>query len=266
MNKSIFKISKMDCLSEEQIIRMNLEAIPEVKSLIFDISNKELTIIHQTKPEIILSRLEELNLDTSFVSNIKVDNLSKENYNEGQDKKLLWRVFLINFSFFIVEVLLGIIAYSMGLVADGLDMLADSFVYALALLAVGKSMMFKKKIARLSGYFQIFLAILGLVEVIKRFIGVEEYPHFVLMISVSILALIGNYICLYLLQKSQNKEAHMEASKIFTSNDIIINIGVVLAGGLVFLTESIYPDLVIGVVIFFIVIKGAMNILKISKN
>ncbi|MDO4763322.1 MAG: cation transporter [Flavobacteriaceae bacterium] len=266
MNKSIFKILKMDCLSEEQIIRMKLETIPEIKSLIFDISNRELAVIHQTKPEIILSRLEELNLNTSFVSNIEIDDFSREERNEKQDKKLLWRVLFINFSFFVIEILLGIIAYSMGLVADSLDMLADSLVYALALSAVGKSILFKKKIAKLSGYFQIFLAILGLVEVIKRFIGVEEYPNFILMICVSIFALIGNYMCLSLLQKSQNKEAHMEASKIFTSNDIVINMGVILAGFLVFLTESIYPDLMIGIIIFFIVIKGAINILKISKT
>jgi len=66
------------------------------------------------------------------------------------------------------------------------------------------------------------------------------------MIVVSILALVANSICLYLLQGSKSDEAHMKASMIFTSNDVIINSGVILAGILVLVTESKYPDLIVG--------------------
>ncbi len=48
----------------------------------------------------------------------------------------------------------------MGLVADSLDMLADSFVYGLSLWAVGSTVLRKKKVARRSGYFQLSLALL----------------------------------------------------------------------------------------------------------
>jgi Co/Zn/Cd efflux system component len=81
------------------------------------------------------------------------------------------------------------------------------------------------------------------------------------MIGVSIFALIANAICLFLLQKSKSKEAHMKASMIFTSNDVIINTGVILAGVLVLLTNSKYPDLVIGAIVFLIVVRGAIRIL-----
>lgn len=85
------------------------------------------------------------------------------------------------------------------------------------------------------------------------------------MIIVAILALIANAICLYLLQKSKNEEAHMQASIIFTSNDIVINIGVITAGALVFFLDSKYPDLVIGTIVFIIVTRGAFTILKLAK-
>jgi Co/Zn/Cd efflux system component len=55
-------------------------------------------------------------------------------------------------------------------------------------------------------------------------------PDFKTMIVVSVLALIANVLCLYLLQKNKSKEAHMQASMIFTSNDVIINSGVIIAG------------------------------------
>ena len=52
---------------------------------------------------------------------------------------------------------------------------------------------------------------------------------------------------------------------IFTSNDIIINIGVIAAGALTLLTHSSYPDLIIGMIVFVIVLFGARNIFKIGK-
>ena len=86
-----------------------------------------------------------------------------------------------------------------------------------------------------------------------------------MMIIVSILALIANSICLYLLQKSKSKEAHMKATMIFTSNDIVINTGIIIAGILVLLTHSRYPDLIIGSLVFLIVVRGAFRILKLGK-
>ena len=63
---------------------------------------------------------------------------------------------------------------------------------------------------------------------------------------------------------TKSKDANIRASKIFTSNDIIINIGVILAGIIVLLSGSSIPDLVVGAIIFGIVIRGAVRILKLG--
>jgi Co/Zn/Cd efflux system component len=86
------------------------------------------------------------------------------------------------------------------------------------------------------------------------------------MIIVSVFALIANGFCLYILQKSKSKEeAHIKASMIFTSNDVIINLGVIIAAILVSLLNSNKPDLVVGTIVFILVIKGAFRILKLSR-
>lgn len=85
------------------------------------------------------------------------------------------------------------------------------------------------------------------------------------MIIVSILALIANGISLYLLQKSKSKDAHVQASMICTSNDVIINLGVISAGILVYILNSNKPDLIVGTIVFILVIQGAIRILKLSK-
>ncbi len=85
------------------------------------------------------------------------------------------------------------------------------------------------------------------------------------MIVVSAFALVANGICLYLLQKSKSKEeAHMKASMIFTSNDVIINLGVIAAALMVNWLNSSKPDLIIGTIVFILVIQGARRILKLG--
>jgi cation transport ATPase len=227
MFKSVFTISKMDCPSEESLIRMKLEGLSTIKSLVFDIENRKLTVFHSEENEEIEKHLKELKLGTEHKETIVVQQDEFKDDSSVQSK-LLWTVLIINFAFFLIEITTGFISKSMGLVADSLDMLADALVYGLSLWAVGSTVTRKKKVARLSGYFQLALALIGLVEVIRRFISFEEVPDFQTMIIVSILALIANSVCLYLLQKSKSKEAHMKATMIFTSNDIIINTGVIL--------------------------------------
>ncbi|WP_138435148.1 cation transporter [Winogradskyella algicola] len=264
MEKSIFEITKMDCPSEENLIRMKLDGISNIANLEFDIPNRRLTVFHNGEIQHIEKSILELKLGGKKISTEKTDQTDfKENKNQ---KKLLWSVLIINFIFFIIEMTTGLFSKSMGLVADSLDMLADSFVYGISLFAVGGTLIMKKRIAKLAGYFQITLAIIGFVEVLRRFFGEEKLPDFSTMIIVSVFALIANGICLYILQKSKSKEeAHMKASMIFTSNDVIINLGVIIAGVLVNWLSSSKPDLIIGTIVFILVIQGAVRILKLGK-
>jgi Co/Zn/Cd efflux system component len=254
----------MDCSSEEQMIRLQLEGLSNITALQFDVPNRKLDVYHTDHHEPIYQALDRLQLDAKFVETDTVDGFSSTD-NIASERKLLWQVLVINFFFFSLEMLTGFISNSMGLVADSLDMLADSLVYGLALFAVGGTIVRKKSIAKTSGYFQLALAVFGFAEVIRRFLGHGEVPVFQTMIVISILALIGNTASLFLLQGSKNQEAHMQASMIFTSNDVIINLAVIVAGVLVFLTSSKFPDLIIGAFVFVIVARGAYRILQIAR-
>jgi len=264
MVKTIFKISKMDCPAEEQLIRTKLDGIAEIQGLQFDIPNRQLEIYHWDSYEAILAALDSLQLGTKLLSTQSIETMDTVEDGRRQSR-VLWQVLIINFFFFALEIISGFMAGSMGLIADSLDMLADSIVYGLSLLAVGGTITRKKKIAGAAGYFQAVLAALGFVEVIRRFVGHGEAPDFQTMILISFFALAGNAGCLYLLQKSKSQEAHMQASMIFTSMDVIANLGVIVAGAFVYLTGSKLPDLIIGTIVFILVGRGAQRILKLSK-
>jgi Co/Zn/Cd efflux system component len=263
MEKTTFEISKMDCPSEENLIRIKLDGIPEIKNLDFDIPKRRLSVFHEGRLELIESSIADLNLGGKRLGTEQTGEIEFE--EPAKQRKLLWTVLAINFGFFAIEMTTGLISGSMGLVADSLDMLADSFVYGISLFAVGAAAARKKNIAKLAGYFQITLAVIGFSEVVRRFFGVEEMPEFGAMIVVSILALIANGFCLFLLQKSKSQEAHMQASQIFTSNDVVINLGVIVAGVLVYLLGSNKPDLIVGTIVFVVVVRGAIKILKLGK-
>ncbi|HEX5643091.1 MAG TPA: cation transporter [Thermoleophilia bacterium] len=166
----------------------------------------------------------------------------------------------INGALFVVEAVAGWIGQATGLVADSLDMLADAFVYAIALSAVGRSRRLQSNAAAVSGVLQIALGLLVVADVARRLLAGSE-PVSLLIVGIGLVALAANLTCLALISKHREGGIHMRASWIFSANDVIANIGVIVAGVLVWLLGSRIPDLVIGAAIAVVVIRGGVKIL-----
>jgi cation diffusion facilitator family transporter len=171
----------------------------------------------------------------------------------------------INAGMFAVEAIVGTIAGSTALVADSLDMLADALVYGISLLAVGGSKPLKIRAARLSGIFQITLGVFVLLDVIRKVLG-EHSPESQWMMAIGSLALVANVVCLWLIGKHRRGEVHMRASWIFSRNDVIANLAVIGAGVLVWLFKSSLPDLVVGLAITGLVLRGGVQILQDARR
>jgi cation diffusion facilitator family transporter len=182
------------------------------------------------------------------------DDLDPEN-----QRNLLITLLAINGAMFVFEFAFGLYAESAGLLADSLDMLADAMVYGSALFVIGKTAMAKANSALLSGVFQMLLGIGVMFEVIRRFLFGSE-PISTVMIVISLFALAANIVCLVLLNKHKQGEVHMRATWIFSKNDVIANLGVIIAGLLVAYFESAIPDLIIGAIISSVVLYGSYQI------
>ena len=171
----------------------------------------------------------------------------------------------INAAMFAFEVVAGWLAQSTGLLADSLDMLADAAVYGLALHAVGRPPGLKVRAAHASGWLQLALALGAFAEVARRALQ-GSTPEPPTMIGVSLVALAANVTCLVLVHRHRHRHrgAHMEASFIFSANDVLANLGVIAAGALVAWTGSPVPDLVIGAAIAGLVLRGAVRILRLQ--
>lgn len=254
----------MDCPCEENLIRMKLQDDASIAKLEFDLAARTLDVIHSGDPAVVAETIESLGLGSRLIGTVdeQDDVLGSD---DSRQRRVLWIVLAINFAFFLIEITTGIISGSMGLVADSLDMLADALVYGMSLMVVGAVVSRKKRVALYSGILQMLLAVLGLSEVVRRFFGLDIMPDFQAMIGISLLALTANSVCLWLLQRTRSKDAHMRASMIFSANDVIINMGVIVAGLLVWWFDSNLPDLIVGIIVFLIVIRGAVRILKLSR-
>ncbi|MCB2229887.1 cation transporter [bacterium] len=267
INRSKYTIPKMDCPVEEQMIRMALSQIEGIRSLDFDLNTRSLVVWHSIDVGRVTDKLVGLKLGTELSESQSVSEseyLSQDSLqSDRHESQVLWTLLGINATMFVVEFVSGWVVESTGLIADSLDMLADATVYGISLYAVGKAPLHKLTAARASGWFQMLLALGALTEVVRRFIfGSEPEPFY--MVGVAAVALVANVACLWLLAKHRNKGAHMKASWIFSTNDVIANVGVIVAGILVSLTGTRYPDLVIGCIIAAVVFYGALRILKLK--
>lgn len=266
MYKTRYHIPGVDCPSEERMIRMKLEGLP-INHLQFDLPGRTLTVLHYGAHQPISSALQGLNMGATHQHTEEAEAdlappMASAEAQQQQRKVLIW-VLLINFFFFVAEAGAGWWYESVGLLSDALDMLADAMVYGLSLIAI-RQIHLRKRVARLSGIVQMVLAIGGMAEVVRRFVGLETEPDFGGMMAVSLAAMLGNIACLLLLTKTDRTQTHMQASWIFTSNDVIANGGVIVAGGLVWLTASPLPDLIVGSIIFCVVAWGAVRILRLG--
>jgi Co/Zn/Cd efflux system component len=183
-----------------------------------------------------------------------------------KEQRVLWLVLGINFLFFLIEFILGNIHNSVGLMEDSFDMLADAIIYGLSLLALSGCICKKIKLAKAVGFTQLALVLYGFGEIVKRFLGYAEMPDYNVMIAVSVFALAGNVISLALLQKLHSDDINIKASVICSSKDVLSNIGVIIAGVLVLLTNSFIPDLVIGLIILYLVAGGVREIFEETRK
>lgn len=268
LTRARFSVPEIDCPSEEQTVRMAFQGAPGIRRVLVDLPKREVVIWHNLGQD----ATEQIAKRIPFRANC-VESTPLEEQDEAQleslpskdtERRTLFWLLRLNFGMFLVEIGTGVLAQSSGLVADGLDMLADSLVYFLSLLSINLGLSGRVRATRLSAILQGGLGILAFAQAGWRFIyGSEPEPGW--MAGISAVALAVNVTCLMLISRFRTGRMHMQASWIFSANDVIANLSVILAGALVAWTGSRYPDLIVGMGICFIVLRGALKIQKLAS-
>lgn len=180
-------------------------------------------------------------------------------------KRALWLVVLLNVGYGLVEIVGGFIAGSQALKADALDFLGDGLISFLGLIAISWGLAARAKAALLQG---LFLGLLGLgVLVVTAYrVLVIQQPEAELMGILGLIALAVNVAAAVILLPHRHGDANVKAVWLFSRNDAIGNLAVVLAAGLVAWTQTPWPDLVVAVIIAGLFLHSSYAIIRDAQT
>lgn len=178
--------------------------------------------------------------------------------SQGRTLKIvLW----INLTMFFVEFGFGILSRSSALLADSLDMLGDAAVYGFSLYVLHRSPLLRARAALMKGGIMLVSGVLVAAEVVRRALA-PEIPEANLMGIIGAVALAANGYCAFLLFRHKSDDANLRSTWLCSRNDVIANLGVIAASGLVFLTGSKWPDAAVGAVIAGLFLTSAFSVFK----
>jgi cation diffusion facilitator family transporter len=175
--------------------------------------------------------------------------------------RVLWIVLAINAVMFVVEGAAGLVAQSTALLADALDMLGDALVYGFSLFVLARSSRWQATAAAVKGGFMLAFGLGVLGEAIYKMFN-PVLPSAVTMGVVGAIALAANVVCFLLLYRHRGDNLNMSSTWLCSRNDLIANIGVLVAAGATYLIASRWPDIIVGCVIAALFLRSAYSVLR----
>lgn len=177
-------------------------------------------------------------------------------------RRALWIVVVLNLGFGLAELVGGFVAGSQALKADALDFLGDGSITFVGLLALGWTQQARSRVALTQG---LFLGLLGVgvlgTAIWRAFNAIA--PEAELMGGIGIAALGVNVAAALVLARfREGGDANARAIWLFSRNDALANVAVIVAAGLVAWTGTAWPDLVVAAVIALLFLRSASEIVR----
>jgi cation diffusion facilitator family transporter len=174
-------------------------------------------------------------------------------------------VLFLNAGMFGVEFAAGLLAGSVALLADSLDMLGDALVYGFSLYVVNRSAVWKVRaaLAKASVMGLFGIAVLG--QLVLKLIH-PQVPLFETMSVVGALALIVNGLCFGMLWRHRAEDINMRSVWLCSRNDVIANVSVLLAALAVWRLQSSWPDILVGALICIVFLRSAFAVAREARD
>ena len=177
-------------------------------------------------------------------------------------RRALWIVVVLNLGFGLVEIVGGFLARSQALKADALDFLGDGSITLVGLFALAWAEHTRARVALTQGC---FLAALGLGVIgaaIWRSMNATA-PEADIMGGLGVAGLLVNVsAALALMRFREGGDANARAIWLFSRNDALANIAVIIAAGLVAWFKTAWPDLLVAAIIALLFLHSAWEIIR----
>lgn len=180
-------------------------------------------------------------------------------------RKVLWVCLIANAVMFIVQMIASYASHSVSLLANSADFFSDAANYGISLYVLNRSLHQKAKASLFKG---ITLGMVGLwvaFETLHHALR-PELPEPLIMTLISIVALAVNVGCAMLLYKYRDGDSNRESVWICSRNDAIGNIAVMIAAAGVFVSSTIWPDIIVAAILGGLAVTGAWRIIQSAKR
>lgn len=174
-------------------------------------------------------------------------------------------VLAINTVMFVVGLIAGIYSVSSAVLSDSLDNLGDALTYGISLYAVYKSPRAKAQVAIFKGGLILTAALIVVVQLVYKLI-VPTLPIFEIMGVMSLVSLVANGTCLFLLTRHREDDVNMSSVYECSRNDIVSNISVFIAAGGVWFFQSGWPDVLIALCLVVLFLRSAIRVFKSAAD
>lgn len=185
--------------------------------------------------------------------------------SQSRQLRVLKWVLLINIVMFGIEFTAGLVAGSAALMADSLDMLGDALVYGISLYAVTRGMRWKARAALAKGVVMAVFGVVVLGQIAYRMMNAVP-PEAATMGVIGALALAANLLCLRLLTRHRDDDINMRSVWLCSRNDIIANVSVLMAAGLIALIHRPWPDWIVGFGIAMLFLHSAWRVVRQARR
>ncbi|USX24233.1 cation transporter [Oxalobacteraceae bacterium OTU3CINTB1] len=179
-------------------------------------------------------------------------------------RRILWIALVVNTLMFGVELAGGLAGNSVALLADAVDFLGDAGNYALSLLVLGSTVMWRSRTALFKGATMGAYGVFVLGKAAWHMVS-GPVPEPVMMGSIGFAALIANGTVALLLYAYRDGDANMRSVWLCTRNDAIGNVAVMLAALGVFGTQSGWPDIGVALIMGCLALSAARQVIKQAR-
>jgi cation diffusion facilitator family transporter len=179
----------------------------------------------------------------------------------GRYRNILWLALVLNALMFVIEMSAGRVADSSALLADSADFLADAFNYGISLWALTQAASAQAKTALFKGWFMVAYGLAVLAQAAwSLYRGSSPEPF--TMAWVSMLAFATNLLVARLFYAFRAGQANMRAVWLDARNDVLGNLAVLAAAGLVWFMAAPWADLAVAFFMAGVAIVSGLAIVR----
>lgn len=173
----------------------------------------------------------------------------------------LWIALWINLSMFLVELVGGAYAHSSALWADSLDFFGDAVNYGISLAVLGASLYWRATVALIKGLTMAAFGLVVMAKVIYAYL-LDIPPEAITMGIIGAIALLANVITAVILYAFRDGDSNMKSVWLCSRNDAIGNVAVIFAAIGVFGTGSLWPDMIVAVIMASLGLTAGYQVVK----